>query len=434
MICANPRSDRTGAPSRTVCPLPLSALLRPFLAEAEKRHFGVARRAAGPGAPFRLDHMHVPARGGSAGHVVDLRIERRNIGDLRAVFPDRAAAVGDELVLLVVDADLVIRHVVVLGVFLGDGQDQAAELTQGGARSTFLLQHRHGDTPFLLAATMFARQLVDAALQRFAQAEIFARQRQHLLRADRVEDPVAELDLDLLHAPVAGFAHDPGAFDQAEGLEDLLAPGGDVGRDARARQPLHRRLQEVVAAPGGHAVGRLEQIGGVKADHLLRFLALVHALDEAGDAVDQHVAVMHRGQPVDRWFDVDGDTLVLVAARPRVRFGAEREDRTRHRAHVALGGRIEDVADEEIPLRMAVRQQWIGGWPGGHGKLLNDTSHTQHRTTTFHTRQDQNDTSHTTRATLHTRSSRKNRVATGGYPQGFGRLTRLIRESPLYTR
>src|SRR6056297_2941916 len=141
--------------------LPLAPLLRPFLAKAQKGHLGIARGAAGPGAPVGLDDVHVPARGGGTGHVVDVRIKRRDVHRMGAVVAHGAAAANDELVFLVIDADLIIRHVPVFGVLLGDGHHQAAEFAQGRSRSAFLLQHLHRDAPFLLAAAMLARQFVD---------------------------------------------------------------------------------------------------------------------------------------------------------------------------------------------------------------------------------------------------------------------------------
>ena len=174
------------------------------------------------------------------------------------------------------------------------------------------------------------------------------------MRPDRVEDPVRELDLDLLHAPVARFAHDAGAFDQAEGFEDLLAAGGDVGRDAGAGQPLHRGLQQVVAAPRRHPVGRPQQVRGLEAHDLADLAPVVQRPDQLADAEDQDVAVVDGGHAVAGRLDVHRQPVVLVMARAQVGLGRKREDRMLHRPDVGLGGGVEDVADEEIPLRMTV--------------------------------------------------------------------------------
>ena len=81
---------------------------------------------------------------------------------------------------------------------------------------------------------MFSRELVHAPLQRLSEPEIVAVQGQDFLVIDRVEHPVRELDLDLLHAPVPGLAHDGGAIDDAEDVELFRAAGDDVGLDLRA--------------------------------------------------------------------------------------------------------------------------------------------------------------------------------------------------------
>lgn len=132
-----------------------------------------------------------PAQGGGAGYVVDLRAEGWDLHRVGVVVAHGAAGTGDELILHVINAALVIR----------------------------------------------------------------------------------QLDLDLLHAPVAGLAHDLGAFDQAEGLEDLLPADSDDGGNVRACEPFHRGLLQIVAPPGDRAVGGFQQVGGLEPAAAYRRLA-----------------------------------------------------------------------------------------------------------------------------------------------------------------
>lgn len=57
----------------------------------------------------------------------------------------------------------------------------------------------------------------------------------------------------------------------------------------------------------------------MKAHHLLRLFAFVHAFDQTGNAVDQNVSIMHCSQPVNRRFDVDSYTVVLITTGSGIR-------------------------------------------------------------------------------------------------------------------
>ena len=304
-----------------------------------------------PAAPFHLEVAHVPARRRGAGLFMDVGVQE----GLEDLGHGRGAAVAEhDLGLVRREAQRIVGHVRMGRVLADDIGHQPPELEAGRGRAAFLLQQVQADGPFALVAAMLARQFVETAFQGAPQPEVVAADRQNLMRADRVEDPVRQLDLDLLHAPLAGLADDAGALDQAEGLEDLLAAGGDVRRDPRPGQPLHRGLEEVVAAARGHPVGGPQQVRGLEADHLADLAAVVQRADQLADAEDQDVAVVDGRDAVAGGLDVDRQAVVLVAARAQVGLGREREDRMLHRAHVGLGRGVDDVADEEVTLRVSV--------------------------------------------------------------------------------
>ena len=112
---------------------------------------------------------------------------------------------------------------------------------------------------------MFAGQFVNSPFEGFPESEIVAVQREDFLVPNRVEHPIGELDLDLLHAAVAGLPDDFRAIDQAEDLKGFLASRDDVRGNLSAPQPLERRFQRRVAFAAGDAVRRLQQIVGLEA-------------------------------------------------------------------------------------------------------------------------------------------------------------------------
>ena len=83
---------------------------------------------------------------------------------------------------------------------------------------------------------------------------------------------------------------------------------------------------------------------------------------------------MDGGQPVRRGFDLQMvlPALILVAADAVVGFRGERENGMRHGGHVPLGGRVKNIADKEIALLLAIRQQRRAGNGGdlSPGKIL----------------------------------------------------------------
>src|SRR3546814_1184000 len=88
-----------------------------------------------------------------------------------------------------------------------------------------------------------------------------------------------------------------------------------------------------------------------------RPLALVHLPDELGDAVDQNILVVDRRQPFDAGDDFELVAVMLVAEHAPIGLGRERENRMLHRGHVILGDGVENIANEQIGIGIANRQQ-----------------------------------------------------------------------------
>ena len=61
-------------------------------------------------------------------------------------------------------------------------------------------------------------------------------------------------------------------------------------------------------------------------------------------------------QPFDRGDDLDTGLAVLIAQNPQIGSGGQRKNRVFHRGHIVFWHRIEQVADEEIPLGLALWQ------------------------------------------------------------------------------
>ena len=134
-------------------------------------------------------------------------------------------------------------------------------------------------------------------------------------------------------------------------------PLAQVGLDLGALQAAQRVAQELVAPARGLTVGGNQQIARLEAEAAVDGAPLVQSGDALRDAVDQHVAVVDGREAVSGRRDLDPVVAALVATRLHVRLGREREDRMLHRGHVALGGGVDDVADEEVPLGVAVGQE-----------------------------------------------------------------------------
>ena len=85
--------------------------------------------------------------------------------------------------------------------------------------------------------------------------------------------------------------------------------------------------------------------------------AFIERADALANAVDQNVPIMDGGEPLAGRGDLNPAFTALIAARAHVRFGRKGEYRVFHRRHISLWHSIHDVTDEQIALRMPVRQE-----------------------------------------------------------------------------
>ena len=100
-----------------------------------------------------------------------------------------------------------------------------------------------------------------------------------------------------------------------------------------------------------------QQIVRGDAHHRPDRLAVVLAVHQLADAVDQHILVVDGGQPLGGGMNLDDRVLLLVAQDAGFGLGGQREDRMRHRGDIRSRRHIEDIENEEIADRMALREQ-----------------------------------------------------------------------------
>ena len=162
------------------------------------------------------------------------------------------------------------------------------------------MQHLHRDAPLVLPPTMLARQFVDAPLKGFSHAKIISAERQHRLAQSRTIEPIRERHGNRDHAPFAGAAHNRPRLDQAKALRDLDPTGGDVGGDARAREPLERIAQTLIAIAAGVPTGGGQKIMGGELQRPADGAARVDGGHQLAQTEDQDVLVVDRGPPLHR--------------------------------------------------------------------------------------------------------------------------------------
>ena len=109
-------------------------------------------------------------------------------------------------------------------VLLGDVADHLAEHPPRARRARLLQQRLEPDLPLRLPPAMLARDLVDPPLQRLAQPEVVAVQRQHRARQHRAVDPVRERHRDQDHPPAPRLPQDLPAVDQPEAARRSRSP------------------------------------------------------------------------------------------------------------------------------------------------------------------------------------------------------------------
>src|SRR5690606_37424005 len=97
-------------------------------------------------------------------------------------------------------------------------------------------QELKADLPHGLRPTVFARDLIEAALKGLSKEEILPVQGQNIVVLDRIKHPIGKRDLDIEHAPVACLTDDFKGADEPEGAQVLPTPLADARLDLGAFQ------------------------------------------------------------------------------------------------------------------------------------------------------------------------------------------------------
>ena len=204
---------------------------------------------------------------------------------------------------------------------------------------------------------MLSRQLVEPPFEGLAKEEIFLVQRQNMVVLYGVKNPVGQGNFDILHPPVARFSYDFRRLNKAEDPEILLAALADVRFNLRALQPPECIFEQLVTLTRSLPVRRHEQIMRFESERPANRSTFVERGHALANAVNQHIAVMHRGQPEPGGRHFNEVLAILIPSGLHVWLCREGENRVFHRGHVALGDGIHDVTHEQVFLRMTVRQQ-----------------------------------------------------------------------------
>ena len=128
-------------------------------------------------------------------------------------------------------------------VGVDDLKHLAAKCANVAMRAALFAQQFKPYRPKRLLSAVLARQLVQAALQRFAKPEIVTVNRQHFVRLHCVKKPLRQSDFDGNHAFVVGrLLDDRPTVDDAEILFFTLAARFNVGLDACPGQAIKSGL------------------------------------------------------------------------------------------------------------------------------------------------------------------------------------------------
>jgi hypothetical protein len=162
---------------------------------------------------------------------------------------------------------------------------------------------------------MLAGNLVDTALDGFLEPKIIPVQRQHLLGADRVEDPLRELDFAPEQAAIEAVRPpDRGGVDQPEIVVLLGIPGPDVRADPRPGEAVNSLLQRPVILAGRSAVDEDQQLARVDPHPLPNGLTVLELLHKLRDAIDQDVLVIDRRQALDTRRNLQPVSIMLISS------------------------------------------------------------------------------------------------------------------------
>src|SRR5262249_58317122 len=134
------------------------------------------------------------------------------------------------------------------------------------------------------------------SLQRLAEAEIVAVQRQHLVAENRVEHPIREIDSDFRHSAGFSVPEDVPTVDQAEARGLVLSASLDVGPDGGAFVPVEGGEQLLIGTPVVVSVRGHQQVICLDVKRPVRLVPGVHLGNKLANAIDKYILVMDRSQ------------------------------------------------------------------------------------------------------------------------------------------
>ena len=248
--------------------------------------------------------------------------------------------------------DLVERRAVIFD----DLPQVQPELLERGVAACLVLKVCQPDLPLWLCAAVLPGNLIQAALQGAAKAEVVFRDADHLVGLDRTHQPVSQDDFAVVEAPFSFFPHDKAAFvDQAADADLFPVSGPDVCLELGALQALKGVFEAFVFPAIGVAVRSDHQLASAEPDPLPDGFAPVLSVHQLADAEDQDVFVLDGRQPKPGRDDFQAVLPAPVDQMAHVGLRGQREQRVFHRRHVILGHDIGDVEDEEVFL-------WVSIW------------------------------------------------------------------------
>lgn len=172
------------------------------------------------------------------------------------------------------------------------------ELLEGSVAARLVLKVGQPDLPLWLRAAVLSGNLIEAAFQGAAKAEVIFRDADHLVGLDRAHQPVRQDYFAVVEAPFSLFPHDEAAFvDQSEDADLFPVPSPDVGLELGALQALEGMFQAFVFPAIGVAVCSNHQLARAEPDPLSDGFSPVLSVHQLADAENEDVFVLDGRQP-----------------------------------------------------------------------------------------------------------------------------------------
>ena len=273
-----------------------------------------------PRAPLLFEVVHVPTRGEVAR--IFMRVGRKAQG---REWQKQGALVcfvlrpNDHNVFF--DQERILRHVIMEAIIIDNLVEQATKLLYRRTGAAFVAQELKADPPGRLCPAMFARNFIEATLQRLAKEELLPAKGQNIVVLDRIEHPISKRDLDIKHAPISCLSHDFKGADEPKGAQVFLTPLADARLNLCAFQAAQSIAQEFIPAPRSLPVGRNQQIMRLEAHMAAHLAAFIQCPDALANTVDQDVSIMHRRKSLAGRCDLNPVIATLIATYAHIRLG-----------------------------------------------------------------------------------------------------------------